>query len=492
MTAFETFIQAEMPKRSALETNASVSYDDNPNLGGAPAALQNAPTGTWFFEQTKELWWRKAGAGSTSWRQETVGRGNETEEDFTLQVLPGSGTDHKVRITNSGMAAAIGAFASVEGALDALPDHIRGTVRIELDDGVHQVGDEFCARFARHTFAKDAKIVLASLNGLVQTAGTTSMGVTSSAGGMGAHAVTLDSDPGLVADAYQDHFLYVVSGTKTGVFKPIRSHTGVTFNIAGDFETNLDNTSVVEIRQPAATLEFIGDTFNHIVLPKAVDLKSGLVLESIDCTNGSGAASVLNFYNGAIQLLEGTRILDLLIWCSGTIVVHQVAVVAIDLAGGLSVMHFYRGGYIRSDYGGTSALYLRSSVLGIGIRIQGAGASTASPPPAGFLYFGQQFDGFTDVCIEVNGPHCRMILGETSGNEAPACDNSPDYAVRLKNGAHLYIIELADIFAALQATFEGTIASVQVDGVDVDWSEVEADEDNIVMGPRGSSIYLLE
>lgn len=59
MTAFETFVAIELPRRSALLTKAITSYDGDPNDVGAPDDVKNAPLGTWFREETAAKWWRQ-------------------------------------------------------------------------------------------------------------------------------------------------------------------------------------------------------------------------------------------------------------------------------------------------------------------------------------------------------------------------------------------------------------------------------------------------
>jgi|GEM_PF-6186150 len=71
MSAFESFVNLELPRRSPHLTVEIVSYDDDPNLVGAPADLKNAPKGTWYMRETPDvIWYRKevSGAGgATSW-----------------------------------------------------------------------------------------------------------------------------------------------------------------------------------------------------------------------------------------------------------------------------------------------------------------------------------------------------------------------------------------------------------------------------------------
>jgi hypothetical protein len=108
MGAFEDFVNLELPRRSALLTKAITSYDADPNLGGAPAIIQGAPLGTWFYEETANKWWRRKGAAPTTWSDQTSGgaagfdRREETftptlgQTVFTLAATPATPNDTSV------------------------------------------------------------------------------------------------------------------------------------------------------------------------------------------------------------------------------------------------------------------------------------------------------------------------------------------------------------------------------------------------------------
>lgn len=68
MTAFEDFVGAELPRRVAVLTPAMCGdYDGDPNDGGAPAILDNAPIGTHYFYATNSSFWRKNALGAGNW-----------------------------------------------------------------------------------------------------------------------------------------------------------------------------------------------------------------------------------------------------------------------------------------------------------------------------------------------------------------------------------------------------------------------------------------
>jgi hypothetical protein len=67
MSAFEDFVNLELPRRPALLTYEITGYQGDPNDGGAPAILQGAPKGTFYLRNTDQVLWRKAATGTTTW-----------------------------------------------------------------------------------------------------------------------------------------------------------------------------------------------------------------------------------------------------------------------------------------------------------------------------------------------------------------------------------------------------------------------------------------
>jgi hypothetical protein len=65
-TPFETFVTTELPQRPVLLTPANCGgYDGDPNGGGAPAKIQNCPSGTLYLRvSTTQLYQKIAGPGT--------------------------------------------------------------------------------------------------------------------------------------------------------------------------------------------------------------------------------------------------------------------------------------------------------------------------------------------------------------------------------------------------------------------------------------------
>jgi hypothetical protein len=75
MSAFEDFVNAQMPLRPVMYYPAKVGgYDNDPNDVGAPSALKNSPVGTFYSRPiSHELWQKEGGPGT--WRR-VGGAGN--------------------------------------------------------------------------------------------------------------------------------------------------------------------------------------------------------------------------------------------------------------------------------------------------------------------------------------------------------------------------------------------------------------------------------
>jgi hypothetical protein len=96
-TPFETYIQTELPLRSSTLLPAQCGgYDADPNLGGAPSILQNAPVGTFYWEETAAKFWRKKG-GPGEWSEEGGGGGGGGVTQYATEIAllaaaPAAGT----------------------------------------------------------------------------------------------------------------------------------------------------------------------------------------------------------------------------------------------------------------------------------------------------------------------------------------------------------------------------------------------------------------
>ena len=67
MTAFEDFVNLELPRRPVMLTVANTGYDADPNAGGAPDTLKLAPIGSFYLQETPVTIYQKLTPGATGW-----------------------------------------------------------------------------------------------------------------------------------------------------------------------------------------------------------------------------------------------------------------------------------------------------------------------------------------------------------------------------------------------------------------------------------------
>jgi hypothetical protein len=111
MSAFELFVNTELPRRSAHLTVGIAGYDGDPNDGGAPSILKNSPQGTWYQRETPAVvWYRKeigGIGGATSWVVPSGGGG--ATQSFAADCPSGVAVGDAVHVTG----AKVGGVAQV-------------------------------------------------------------------------------------------------------------------------------------------------------------------------------------------------------------------------------------------------------------------------------------------------------------------------------------------------------------------------------------------
>lgn len=149
---FRDFVNLELPRRSAFLTVAITGYDGDPNGGGAPAILQGAPVGTWYFRETPEkTTYRKYDTSATSWVVQGTESGTSTNATlesltFPIDYTDGTAVDPPAD-TVFAQQSEINAYLSDNGAtnfkhvqlvFEALPRFIDHDVTFNLAAGVHR------------------------------------------------------------------------------------------------------------------------------------------------------------------------------------------------------------------------------------------------------------------------------------------------------------------------------------------------------------------
>ena len=83
MTAFEDFASLELSRRRPFITVDISGFDGDPNDGGAPAILKDAPVGTWYLQETPSLTvHQKLTTGVTTWTEAITPGGVDTNLQY--------------------------------------------------------------------------------------------------------------------------------------------------------------------------------------------------------------------------------------------------------------------------------------------------------------------------------------------------------------------------------------------------------------------------
>lgn len=152
MSSFQDFVNTELPRRRPLLTPSIASgYDGDPNNAGAPAIIQGAPAGSWYFEESQDRFWRR---DTTNWKLEGTGSGGGSvsglptnTEELVLNVDPNdpssvnvpAGTVFTTQQEIDDFLAANGATAVkfYQNAIDSMPSVVSANIRVILAAGVH-------------------------------------------------------------------------------------------------------------------------------------------------------------------------------------------------------------------------------------------------------------------------------------------------------------------------------------------------------------------
>jgi hypothetical protein len=83
---FSLYVQAELPRRPTLLTTAYDGFDGDPNSGGAPTIVQNAPLGTFYLRLTGNVLYQKTSATPGTWQ--TVGTSGVASGSAKVFTVP--------------------------------------------------------------------------------------------------------------------------------------------------------------------------------------------------------------------------------------------------------------------------------------------------------------------------------------------------------------------------------------------------------------------
>ena len=122
MSAFEDFVQTEIPRRPTMLTQSITGFDGDPNSGSPPSIVANAPKGSFFLRETGFRLYKKNTSSSGSWQEVGAGAGGTTAPLTWFVETTGNDT------TGDGSVGA--PFATVGGALAKLRTLVGSTQRI--------------------------------------------------------------------------------------------------------------------------------------------------------------------------------------------------------------------------------------------------------------------------------------------------------------------------------------------------------------------------
>lgn len=416
---------------------------------------------------------------------------DQTEEDFIITMDSSGGTDPSdpIRIHNQAESDAWGAFKTVPGVIAAIPDFVIHKVVLEFPDGVFILNDQVFGEFARLTFGisgvhdpffgpvVEGSISFRSLNGLIRETATSTYAVSGSSTD---REVILQSNPGFGDNDHRAKYLRVVSGTGAAQLKAIRSHSGVTWPVAGKFSPILDATSVVEIVRPAAEMKFSAGT--PIPTVKGQVVISKIIFDAIDVRNPSDFA-ILIIQGPTLELNNGARILSTGLSLSFSSVLLSECV--IDCEGTASIPISAQSGYIRSS--SNSLTWLLRDGISAGISLfSGSGQNVFGGGAVAFLLAGAiddiapgfGFDG-DGIIVDAKG----SILTSSTGVLIQGSGNA-GVGVRLSNGGQMQFDSAAQDAAADALT--GVGGDIALDGNVVTWNDLDTDPEKTLQSTRQS------
>jgi len=279
MTAFEDFVNLELPRRSAFLTYEITSYDGNPNSGSAPAALQGAPKGTWFLQQTGTIFWRKRTSAANSWIIASI---NETYEEMDIYVRAADGSD-------SNLGTISEPLATLTEAVNRIPFHVNHAIRIHvaphtgsgyirpnirqkvLSQNIYIIGDGGGGSSDGFTEILSSTAALAgSSNLLIKTSGLS----TTEYGGFG---------------EYWGKTIEILTGAAAGDRRTIRNNTATDIYPNTPFSATISTGDTYRIVEPE-TVIYYSDP-NDLILASGV----GLYINEQYTTDRGNSLFLINF-----------------------------------------------------------------------------------------------------------------------------------------------------------------------------------------------------
>jgi hypothetical protein len=424
-------------------------------------------------------------SGNIIYKEKTLSDAYLTEVVY-IGVDPSVGVDSStVLVTDQAIADAHGSFQTIVGALRSLPNGIPYRATLLLSSGTHSVGA--LEEFTRYTFMSanafasyDAKIVVQSKDGLIRVPATSQMSVSLSPT---THNFNLIADPGFVANQYEDYFMKVISGSGSGQIKGIREHSGTYFNFAGRFSPAVNSTSIVEIVQPAAIIDYSNYSYIKIQggMPYEVssDLAATIIFSGVMFTASQLPDPYgIYIFNAPVAFDGGCMIMESPITAYNSSL--RLGNVSIDVKNNPSSYFaaLYLSDSVVRSVSSESSWMIKKS-LGNGITLDSNAGSQ------GVFSTAYLFKGSIDKCVngvELRDRRCSLkcetlLIG--SGNTG--------YGYSLRGGARLDLS--TDINADYQ-TLSGNLGFVYLDGIKISRDDINGDEFHTFTGISGSVVMV--
>lgn len=407
---------------------------------------------------------------------------------LTVSVDPIGGSNAYVgrEIRSQEQLDAHGAFATIKGIIPHLPSHIGYEVLFSLADGNHTLDDlqtyTLLGDTTRFTFGTSDSgaftptgFRITSENGLVRAAGTTAMSVSTVVD----NTVTLTADPSLSANAYNTYYLRVTAGAGVGSIRPIKAHSGAVFTTARLLNAG---ATEVEIVTPAATLQTalayssfqVGGGY-PVFFGGDEDYGKTLAFDAVTIENTASSLGQFIFQGDSQIIVDnGCRFIK---WWT-------------QLSPGVK---FYIGdctwdGRNESSFSGfllmgdssirclntTKSWLIHDYDVGTAVfNLQGSGSEGQGM--SAYLFAGA-IDTVSSCIARLRGHNVQADISTTIEYTNPG-----PYAYVVEEGARMFTKSPGSM-----TDQTGTIGDIIIDGIAFTWEEVDADPNDIIIGPCGS------
>jgi hypothetical protein len=242
-----------------------------------------------------------------------VARDFTTEESFTVSVDYANGSDSPTVLLTQEASDAHGAFKTISGAIESLPNHITYPVHVLLSSGTHAITGSHLGDFTRFTFGWNNRNDIVSGSGMITF--NSALGLVPVTAALSVSSITtnrdfnLISDPGFTANQYRGYFLRVVSASSdVGQIKAIRAHSGTYIGIAGRVS---GTPTMIEIVEAGSTIDLTTARTairlnSPIMMPNSLDLPQIKFL-SVNMTSSNGTGTAFSTEQAVVHYSSGFR-----------------------------------------------------------------------------------------------------------------------------------------------------------------------------------------